>query len=291
MKKIFLLGLVMGVLAMTGCPKADVVDVEGTFSFKVGQFEVIMLVEAERDGNTGILIDADEEVLEQYIPADGFRHTANAFLVKTGIQNILIDTGTGADGIIVEKLIKLGVQPEEINAVLITHLHFDHFGGLTKDGEAVFPNASVYLSRPELEYFGITNVNERAVEALAPYDLQLVTFFPDELETFEKTELLPGITPIAAFGHTPGHTLYQIENGSEKLLIIGDLLHVALVQFAIPEISATFDIDPAEAAVTRRQVLSYAAENGIPVGGMHIVNPGIGRVEIDGEGFKFTPVN
>jgi hypothetical protein len=103
-------------------------------------------------------------------------------------------------------------------------------------------------------------------------------------------ELFPGITPIAAYGHTPGHTVFQIENDGAKLLIIGDLLHVALIQFAIPEISAIFDIDPVEAAVTRRLFLAYAAENQIPMGGMHILNPGIGTVETDGDGFKFTPL-
>ena len=289
MKKIILIGLIMGVLAMAGCASTVVVD--GSFSYKVGQTEVIMLVETERDGNAGILVGAAEAVLNRYIPADGFRHSANAFLVKSGQLYILIDTGTGIDGILVDKLRKMGVSPESIYAVLITHLHADHFGGLIRDGQAVFPNATIYLSARELDHFTVTNQNLRAIDALAPYESRIITFEPAALNAVQKPELLPGITPIAAFGHTPGHTIFQIESGSGKLLIIGDLLHVALVQFAVPEISATFDIDPAAAAVTRRQVLSYAAENRIPVGGMHIVEPGIGMVETDESGFKFIPFN
>ncbi|MCL2806457.1 MAG: MBL fold metallo-hydrolase [Treponema sp.] len=287
MRNLLILGIVVSVMLIACAPTAEKID--GVYSSKVGQFEVFMLVEAERDGNTAILVDADEAILEKYIPEDGFKHTANAFLIKANGQNIMIDTGTGAGGILVEKIKKIGVEPEDINAVFITHLHGDHFGGLQRDGEAVYPNATIYLSERELQHFTVTNPNPAAVAALAPYDSQIETFEPAALNAEEKPALLPGIIPIAAFGHTPGHTLFQIENGNDKLLIIADLLHVALVQFAVPEISATFDIDPVTAAVVRREVLSYAAENKIPLGGMHIVYPGIGTVETDETGFKFTP--
>jgi len=291
MKKFKTIGLILAAIAVVGCAKSTNLSnaSEGIFHTNVGKIDVFMLVESTRDGNTAILVDADEEILNRFIPEDGFEHTANAFLVKTPTQNIMIDTGTGVNGILIEKIKKVGVEPEDINAVFITHLHGDHFGSLQRDGEAVFPNAVIYLSARELEHFTVTNPNQGAINALAPYESQIVTFEPAELSAAVKPEIVPGIIPLAAFGHTPGHTVYKIENGKDKLLIIGDLLHVALVQFAVPEISATFDIDAAEAALTRRQVLSYAAENEIPVGGMHIVYPGIGDVTIEDSGFKFTP--
>jgi len=282
MKKIGLLGLIIYAIAANGY--AD----DGIYTLKVGQYEVYILVESERDGNTGILVGADEAVLKRYIPAEGFKHTANAVLIKAPKQNILIDTGTGAGGIIVDKVKKLGVQPENIDAVLITHLHGDHFGSLQKDGAAVFSKAKVYLSAKELEYFTKTQVNQGAVAALAPYGSRVTPFEPGELGKKLK-EIVPGISPIAAYGHTPGHTLYLIENGKDKLLIIGDLLHIALVQFPVPEISATYDMDQKAAASVRRQVLDYAAKNKIPVAGMHIVYPGTGSVSVEGSGFKFTP--
>jgi glyoxylase-like metal-dependent hydrolase (beta-lactamase superfamily II) len=284
MKKIGFLGLIFYAMAANGY--ADKGD--GIYSMKVGQYEVYILVESERDGNTGILVGADEAVLKRYIPAEGFKHTANAVLIKAPKQNILIDTGTGAGGIIVDKVKKLGVQPENIDAVLITHLHGDHFGSLQKDGAAVFSKAKVYLSAKEHEYFTKTNVNQGAVAALAPYGSKVTTFEPGELGK-KKKEIVPGISPIAAYGHTPGHTLYLVENGKDKLLIIGDLLHIALVQFPVPEISATYDADQKAAAVVRRQVLDYAAKNKIPVAGMHIVYPGTGGVTVEGSGFKFSP--
>jgi len=283
------MGLILGAAASGGY--AD--ESDGIFTYKVGQFEVFMIVESQRDGNTGILVGADESVLKRYIPAGGFKHSANAFLIKAPGRNILIDTGTGAGGIVLDKIKKLGVAPENIDAVLITHLHGDHFGSLQKDGKAVFTKAKIYLSAKELEYFTKTSVNQGAVNALAPYGSQVVTFEPDELAAAAAgkslKEILPGFSPIAAYGHTPGHTLFLVESNREKFLIIGDLLHIALVQFPVPDISATYDMDQRTAASIRRQVLNYAAKNKIPIGGMHIVYPAVGAVETDGTGFKFTP--
>jgi len=285
MKKMMMMGLILG--AVTG-GYAD--ERDGIFSYKVGQFDVFLLVESQRAGNAGILVGASESILSRYIPATGFQHSANAILIKAPGQNILVDTGTGAGGIVLEKIKSLGVAPEQIDAVLITHLHGDHFGSLQSGGRAVFPNAKIYLSNRELEFFTKTNVNQGAVAALAPYSSRTVTFEPGVLTASGQglPEILPGIKAIAAYGHTPGHTVFQIENGGAKFLIIGDLLHVAVVQFPLPNISATYDADQSQAAAIRRQVLDYAARNRIAIGGMHIAYPGIGTVETDGTGFKFT---
>lgn len=286
MKKAILTGLFLGVIAMT--IHADAAN--GIFSYRVGRFEVFMIVEAERDGNAGILAGADQAVLDRYIPAGGFKHTANAFLIKTQRQTVLIDTGTGSGGIVLEKLRSIGVQPENIDAVLLTHLHGDHFGSLQRDGAAVFPRAKIYLSANEHEYFTRTNINQGAAAALAPYGNRVETFQPGTLGQ-RLREIVPGISPIAAYGHTPGHTIFLIEDQRQRLLIIGDLLHVAVVQFPVPEISAIYDMDQSTAAAVRRQVLNYAAQNNIPVGGMHVVYPAVGSVTIEGSGFRFTPRN
>jgi len=116
----------------------------------------------------------------------------------------------------------------------------------------------------------------------------VVTFEPAALGSTLR-EILPGISPIANYGHTPGHTVFLVENGGSKLIIAGDFLHVALVQFPHPEISATYDMNQAEAAASRRQLLDYSARNRIPLGGMHIVYPAMGTVEADGSGFRFVP--
>jgi glyoxylase-like metal-dependent hydrolase (beta-lactamase superfamily II) len=287
MKKAMLMGVVLSAVAVGGYGN----ETDGIYSFRVGEYEIFMLVESQREGNAGILAGADEAILRRYIPAQGFQHSANAFLIKAPGQNILIDSGTGAGGILLEKIRSLGITPESVNAVLITHLHGDHFGSLQRDGRAVFSNARVYLSARELEYFTRTSVNQGAVAALAPYrtSSRLTAFEPGTFAS--PVEVLPGVKAIAAYGHTPGHTIFQIENQGAKFLIIGDLLHIALVQFPVPEISATYDMDAGVSAQVRRQVLDYAARNRIPVGGMHIVYPAAGSVEVEGSGFKFTPFN
>jgi glyoxylase-like metal-dependent hydrolase (beta-lactamase superfamily II) len=203
-------------------------------------------------------------------------------------MNIVVDTGFGGE--IFTKLAQLGVQPDQVDAVLITHLHGDHIGGLQKDGKALFPKAKIYLASRELDYFTKTNVNQGAVAALAPYGSAVEAFDPPSLGMVRR-EILPGISAIAAYGHTPGHTIFMVESGSSRLLLIGDLLHVALVQFPRPEISASYDMDQKAAADTRSNVLGYAARNRIPVGGIHMVYPGVGSVETDGSGFRFVPAN
>ena len=281
--------MIMGLLLSAVAAGGFASESDGIFSVRIGQFEVFMLVEAQRGGNAGILVDADEAVFQQYIPAGGFMHTANAFLIKAPGRNILVDTGTGSGGVIVEKMRTLGVAPEQVDAVLITHLHGDHFGSLQKDGRDVFTKARVYLSSREHDYFTKTSVNQGAVAALAPYGSRVVTFEPGAPGAAHR-ELLPGITAIANYGHTPGHTVFLVENGGDKLIIAGDFLHVALVQFPLPDISASYDMDREEAAASRRQILDYAAKNRIPIGGMHIVYPGIGTAEAAGNGYRFTPL-
>ena len=263
---------------------------EGIFAYKVGQFEVFVLVEAEREGNVAILIDVDEEILKNHIPETGFKHSTNAFLIKTSEQNILIDAGTGAGRSILEKIELLGLEKEEIDTILLTHLHFDHFGGLRTENDRNFPNAKIYLSKEELLQFTEVNPNQAAIETIELYSDNVVTFDANMLDE-PHNELMPGIIPIANFGHTPGHTVFLVENNGEKLIIAGDFLHVPLVQFSNPDISATFDVDPVMAAFSRKQIIDYAAKNKIPIGGMHIVLPGIGNVISENELFNFIPLD
>ncbi|MCL2067798.1 MAG: MBL fold metallo-hydrolase [Treponema sp.] len=281
MKEKLIAGLLIGTAAAAGFAS----ETDGIFSYRVGQYEVHMLVETERDGNAGILVGADDALLRRYIPADGFKHSTNTFLIKAPGQNILVDTGFG--GAVFEKISALGVEPGQVDAVLLTHLHGDHIGGLQRDGRPLFPRARILVASRERNHFTGISVNQGAVAALAAYGSRVETFEPQLLGTTLR-ELLPGITPIVAYGHTPGHTVFLLESGRDKLLLIGDLLHVALVQFPSPNISATYDMDAAASAAMRKLILDYAAKNKIPVAGAHIVYPGIGTVEAEGNGFSFV---
>jgi glyoxylase-like metal-dependent hydrolase (beta-lactamase superfamily II) len=205
-----------------------------------------------------------------------------------------VDTGFGRA--LFDSMKTLGVEPAQVDAVLLTHMHGDHIGGLQRDGKARFPKATVYLARQEKDFWIKPGVpfslnappaGTSAAAALAPYGSRVETFRPGELGA-AIAELLPGITAIAAFGHTPGHTAFMVESDGKKLLIWGDLMHAELIQFPVPDQSVSYDTDPIAAAAIRRRILAYAAQNKIPIAGMHLVYPAIGTVTAEGSGYRFT---
>jgi glyoxylase-like metal-dependent hydrolase (beta-lactamase superfamily II) len=278
MKNIIKFGVLLGAAAVSGLGAQ-----EGIFSYKVGRFEVFMLMENQGSGRSSLLIGAGAGDIEKYLPGGTYQSETNTFFIRTGERNILVDTGFG--GAVFDHLKALEVDPAQVDAVLLTHMHGDHIGGLQQGGKPLFPRATVYLAQQE-RAFWVGSPN--AVAALAAYGDKVVTFRPGELGAVIP-ELLPGITPIAAFGHTPGHTLYQVQSGNERFLIWGDLMHVQGIQFPLPGVSVTYDTDPAAAAATRARVLEYAARNRIPVGGMHLVYPAVGTVSPEGSGYRLIP--
>jgi glyoxylase-like metal-dependent hydrolase (beta-lactamase superfamily II) len=277
MKSPILYGVFFSAMAINGLAADPQI-----FNWKTGDFQIYMLVENRGQGRPSILIGASDTQLAHFFPGGTYPSETNTFLVRGGGKTVLIDTGFG--GALFEALKYLKVQPEDVDAVLLTHLHGDHTGGLSKAGAALFPNARVYLARQE---FAGAQANTR--QLLAPYGNRVETFGPSALESNSIPELLPGIKAIAAFGHTPGHTVYLIENKGERLIIWGDLMHVQGIQVPLPDIAVTYDSDAPAAVASRRQILEYAAQYRIPIGGMHLDYPAIGVVEKAGEGFRFIP--
>ncbi|MDR0506875.1 MAG: MBL fold metallo-hydrolase [Dysgonamonadaceae bacterium] len=235
-------------------------------------------------GNPKILIGATQELIQKHLP-NGFQSQINAFLLQTPDKNILIDAGLG-DGLL-KNLKSLNVAPEQIDAVLLTHLHGDHIGGLLADGKKVFPSADLYIAKPEYDYW-IKSDNKLAHNVLDVYKDRIKLFMPEALGS-KKQNLFSGIQGIAAYGHTPGHTAYLIESGASRLLVWGDLTHVTAIQMPHPEIAVTYDSDAKQAVDSRRKILAFAAKNNIPVAGMHVASPAIGDIKADGAGYVFQP--
>ncbi|MFC4160669.1 MBL fold metallo-hydrolase [Chitinimonas lacunae] len=226
----------------------------------------------------------------------------NAFLINTGSQLLLVDSGAGRlfgeqGGRLLTSLQAAGYRAEEVDAVLVTHVHSDHSGGLAVDGKRVFPNATVYTDQREAEFW-LNPANQakaaqrhrhsfsEATTALAPYAAA------GRLKTISQdTELFPGVRSMAVPGHTPGHTFYVVESQGQQLQFWGDTVHAQHVQFPNPAVTIQFDIDSPAAAKQRKRVFADAAARQYWVAASHIAFPGIGHLRKETSGFSWVPAN
>ena len=256
---------------------------ENVFSYKVGDYEIILLSEGQRDNNPDILIGATPEMIRQTMPDGTFRNAVNAFLVKTKDKNYLIDTGFGRN--LWDNLQSVHLSPEQIDVVILTHMHGDHTGGLLKDDKIAFPHARLILSKKE--YIHSENEAKQASAILKRYSDKVETITPEEIG--KKKE--DGIYYIEAYGHTPGHIVCLIQSNNEQLLIWADVAHAMAIQMPYPDVSVVYDTDPDMAKETRKRLLEYASKNKITVAGMHIPYPSIGTVEASAAGYIFSNIN
>lgn len=295
MKKTFLLMIaITSAAAMTMAQ-----DGPSIFTCQIGEAEVSLLSEGQQGADVSILLGATPEMLAQYAPDSAVPNAVNAFLIRLPGQTILVDAGFGRR--MEDNLRQLGVRPEDVDVVLLTHMHGDHIlGMMQKEGERnAFPRATVYLSKDEHDYWTSDEEMNRqpadrrggfwnARRVITSYAHQLFLFHPKKIGE-SAAPLLPGIYGLAAYGHTPGHTMYLLESGGERLLIWGDLTHAMAVQMPHPEVAVVYDANPEEAVRARQATLAYVAEQGIPIAGMHIAWPGIGKVFRHGNGYFFAP--
>ncbi len=299
-------GLVMAAAAHAEAPMVKT-SAPGYYRMMLGDFEVTAL----SDGTVALPVDkiltnttpgkVDQALGKSFLKAP-LETSVNGYLINTGAKLVLVDTGAAGLfgptlGNLVANLKAAGYQPEQVDAVVITHMHADHVGGLMAGDKLAFPNATVHADKHDADFWlSQANMDKAPKEAKGFFQGAMASLNPyvaaGKFKPFDgNTELVPGIKAQAARGHTPGHSTYAVESKGQKLVLWGDLMHVAAVQFANPSVTIQFDTDSKAAAVQRKKAYAEAAKQGYWVAGAHLSFPGIGHLRSDGKGYAFVPVN
>ena len=230
--------------------------------------------------------------------------SVNTYLVNTGSKLVLIDTGAAGLfgptlGNILANLQAAGYKPEQVDEIYITHMHPDHVGGLVDKGALAFPNAVLRINKLDTDFW-LSEANLSAAPEASKSFFQgaMASVNPyvkaGKLKTFEgPTDLVAGIRAVPAVGHTPGHTTYLIESKGQKLMLWGDLLHLAALQFDKPNVTIQFDSKPSQAEKARKMAFAQAAKEGYMIGVTHVAFPGLGhlRASPGGKSYTWVPLN
>jgi len=256
----------------------------------LGDFEVTTLLAATMprpDPHSIFGLNVSEEEFDAAstaanIPTDQAQFFFTPTVVNTGDELVLFDTGLNPEGI-TDALGAAGYSPDQVDVVVITHMHGDHIGGLMGDAGATFPNARYVTASAEFDAW--------AAMDNGTFDAKMRPLADQTEMIGDGAGVAPGITAMAAHGHTPGHTAFMIESGGRQLLIAADFANHYVWSLGHPDWEVKFDMDKTAAAATRRRLLGMLAADGIPFVGYHMPWPGIGYVEAQGDGFRYAPTS
>src|SRR6266849_1763032 len=282
-------------------------QVPGFYRLKVGDLEVTALFDGfavfDPHWLNGTKATMDGVVKELHEDPHMLEASVTGFLVNTGKQLILVDAGAGtwygggAFGRLAGSLRSAGYTPEEVDIVLATHLHSDHVGGITtQDGKRVFPNADVFVSKAESDFWLSPEIAAKAPKDVQPFFQSAQAIAAPYIKAgkwrpFSDSEAIgDGVELVSLHGHTPGHTGYEFSSKGQKIIFWGDIIHAQIVQLRHPEITAVFDIDQAAAADMRNQLLPTLAHEDVLIAGPHMPYPALGRLRKEGSGYIWAPV-
>ena len=285
---------------------SDKRQVPGYYRLQVGKNVVTAIYDGYINLSPSLFHGLDDDSINMLIDqkrqlqtSEGIPTAVTTYLINDGTKKVLLNAGggNGTMGNIQDNLRASGCSPEEISAILLTHMHFDHICGLVDSaGLAAFPNATIYVSETESGFWldpanaeaapeGNKAFFEMAASSIKPYKNA------GRFKTFaDDSEVLPGIKAITSNGHTPGHTSFLIGNGEKQLLLWGDIVHSHALQFTHPEVTNDFDSNQTQAAVSRASIFKKAAEENLLIAGDHLPFPGFGYLQKENRGYSWIPV-
>uniref|UniRef100_Q47C23 Beta-lactamase-like protein n=1 Tax=Dechloromonas aromatica (strain RCB) TaxID=159087 RepID=Q47C23_DECAR len=281
-------------------------QVPGYYRLMLGNFEVTALYDGAIDLDEKLLKNIQQRDIQrllarEFLKGPKVQTAVNAYLINTGSKLILVDAGAAklfgpGLGNIVDNLKAAGYAPEQVDVVLVTHLHGDHVNGLvTSEGQRVFANAEIWSAKADNDFWLSEEIAAKAPKDFQPFfkmsrDAAAPYLAAGKWKTFDSDrELLPGVTSVDTHGHTPGHASYLVQSGDQRLMILGDLVHNHAVQFAHPDVAIEFDNDPKQAVIARKRIFRLAAKERLMVAGMHLPFPGIGHVRKEQKGYAWVP--
>ena len=309
-RSLLALGAGMGATTMLGGSALARAPKVGTqspyfYRFNVGDAEVTVVSDGPlplgppKGTFTGASDDEIKKMLsDNFLPSDNIVLEQNSPIVNTGDKLVLFDTGMGtaknfgpATGRQQKSMAEAGIKPEDIDAVVFTHAHIDHIGGVVDaSGKVLFPNAQFYIAQSDFDFWTdegkaggpMKDFIVHARKNLMPVRDRLI-FYKD------GQEVLPGIQAMAAPGHTVGHTMFMITSAGKSFAFLGDLTHHQILLMEKPRMEFSYDTDPKQAANSRVRMLDMLAANKIAVLSYHYPWPGLGHVVKTGEGFHYIP--
>lgn len=276
----------------------------GFFRMPLGQFEVTALSDGAVNLDVVKLLSEPAADTEADLKASFLQNplptSVNAYVINTGRKLILVDAGGGTFfgpslGKLQSNLRAAGYSPEQVDDVLLTHMHRDHIGGLVLNGTRAFPNATIHADKRETDFWLSKENLDKAPESIKPRFQGAVAMLKPYIDAgryqpfVTNTEIVPGIRSTESYGHSAGHTTYVVESGGEALWLIGDLIGVGAVQLQHPRVSIGFDGDADVAADTREQLLRTAAQGRFLIGAAHLPFPGLGHIRAAGATWNWLP--
>lgn len=278
----------------------------GLWRFQLGSFEVTSILDGaiQLDGPHPIFgqnvtqEDVAALAAENFLPATRMEIPFSVTLVNTGNELILFDTGNGAGrrpnaGKLLERLGELGLSAADITHVVITHFHGDHIGGLMEEGAPAFPNAKLILGAAEFDFWSNEDLlfDEKMANRAQLVQDNVVPLAEQATMVKPGDSIASGIEAVNAFGHTPGHMVYHLESGGERLVVTADTANHYVMSLQRPDWHVVFDMDKEAAVKARKDVFGMIAADRVPFIGYHMPAPALGYVEPKDGGFRYVPAS